>query len=58
MDVYADVAKTIMCEAYKKGMTKDNGYVWFLPDHFSWDWYDPEEGVDPGCTFEEMTEGL
>ena len=30
-EFYESSALTIMCEAYKQGMTQRQGYVWFLP---------------------------
>ncbi|CAG0879002.1 unnamed protein product [Darwinula stevensoni] len=38
-DFYDSAARAVMCEAYKKGMTAKNGYVWFLPRWFSRDWF-------------------
>lgn len=54
MDVYSDVARNIMCEAYRKEMTLKQNYIWFLPNTFNWDWYDP---VEVSCSREEMEEG-
>lgn len=38
-DVYDEVARSVMCEAYKLGMTAQEGYVWFLPSWLSLHWY-------------------
>ena len=56
MDVYARTAPRIICQAYKKGMTMEQGYQWFLPDSYMWDWY--VEVKDLPCTDTEMTKGL
>ena len=60
MDVYPDVAAKVMCEAYKKKMTMEQGYIWFLPDSYPWDWYNPDRKAENfiSCTFDEMTEGM
>lgn len=38
-DVYDEVARSVMCEAYKLDMTAREGYVWFLPLWLSSTWY-------------------
>lgn len=59
-----------MCEAYKQGMTQRQGYVWFLPGWYQFDWYDVDamrqSGIDnedqdddefmPNCTTRQMVE--
>lgn len=49
-------APLIMCQAYKKGMTMKQGYQWFLPDSYMWDWY-YDDTLKIDCTMEEMTDG-
>lgn len=58
-DVYDEVARNVMCEAYKLGMTAQEGYVWFLPLWLSSSWYNTtyynnlfNETVN--CTVENM----
>ncbi|XP_012937195.1 uncharacterized protein LOC101848348 [Aplysia californica] len=41
-DVFSNVAREIMCEAYKLQMTAHDGYVWFLPSWYPEDWVDVE----------------
>ncbi|GFS16037.1 guanylate cyclase [Elysia marginata] len=37
-DVSSNVARQIMCEAFKQQMTGSKGYVWFLPSWYPEDW--------------------
>ncbi|KAL3282262.1 hypothetical protein HHI36_005453 [Cryptolaemus montrouzieri] len=48
-DVVNEVARLIMCEAYKLKMTAKEGYVWFLPIA-----YNSIQGGIINCTAEEM----
>ncbi|XP_018019867.1 atrial natriuretic peptide receptor 1 [Hyalella azteca] len=61
-DFYEDVARIVVCLAYHNGMTAREGYVWFLPQWYSRDWYEmPVENADgslPECTREQMLEAL
>lgn len=58
-DVFDDVARVVMCEAYKSEMTSAQGYVWFLPMWLNTTWYNTDyfnkylhENVN--CTTAEM----
>ncbi|XP_072759038.1 uncharacterized protein [Anoplolepis gracilipes] len=57
-DVYGEVARQVMCEAYKLEMTAVQGYVWFLPLWLQQQWYDTDyynrEGEKVPCTTSEM----
>ncbi|KAF5297767.1 hypothetical protein FQR65_LT09941 [Abscondita terminalis] len=62
-DVYDDVARSVMCEAYKLEMTSKQGYVWFLPLWLNTTWYNTtyfnqvsKEKVN--CTTENMIEAI
>ncbi|XP_043507447.1 uncharacterized protein LOC122527382 isoform X1 [Frieseomelitta varia] len=62
-DVYDQVARQVMCEAYKLEMTAVQGYVWFLPLWLRPEWYDTdrfnlkdEEQVP--CTTMEMSRAI
>lgn len=39
-EFFEHAARHVMCEAYKLGMTQQQGYVWFLPAWYQYDWYD------------------
>ncbi|XP_068980549.1 uncharacterized protein [Bombus flavifrons] len=41
-DVYDQVARQVMCEAYRLEMTAVQGYVWFLPLWLRPEWYDTD----------------
>lgn len=41
-DVVDQVARIVMCEAYKLQMTSREGYVWFLPVWLNTTWYDTD----------------
>ncbi|GFN92404.1 guanylate cyclase [Plakobranchus ocellatus] len=41
-EVTSDVARQIMCEAFKQSMTGYEGYVWFLPSWYPLHWQDVE----------------
>lgn len=58
-DMYEQTARLVMCEAFKLKMTAAEGYVWFLPGMFGFDWHDTkhyneysQESVN--CTSEEL----
>lgn len=58
-DVYDEVARTLMCEAYKLGMTAREGYVWFLPmwlnsTFYDTDYYNQYRNENVNCTTAEM----
>lgn len=60
-DVYDEVARLVMCEAFKLEMTAKQGYVWFLPLWLNTTWYNTtyfnvygHEKVN--CTLENMIE--
>lgn len=58
-DVYDEVARTVMCEAYKLGMTARDGYIWFLPKwlnstFYDTDFYNKESNEHINCTTAEM----
>ncbi|KAI0225558.1 hypothetical protein LSAT2_023695 [Lamellibrachia satsuma] len=36
---FEHLARILLCEAYKQGMTSTNGYVWFLPTFFTDTWW-------------------
>ena len=67
-EFFDTTARTVMCEAYKLGMTQSQGYVWFLPGWYQNDWYKLDEmrakndGIPtkndgiPNCTTAEMIE--
>ncbi|KAJ8951813.1 hypothetical protein NQ318_019786 [Aromia moschata] len=62
-DVVDDVARAVMCEAYKLKMTAKEGYVWFLPVWLNASWYNTDyfnanrsEGVN--CTTKEMVKAI
>jgi hypothetical protein len=38
-DVYDEVARIVMCQAYHLNMTSKDGYVWFLPAWLPRNWY-------------------
>ena len=62
-EFFERAARVIMCEAYKQEMTQKQGYVWFLPGWYQFDWYDVdakrergEDELTPNCTTREMME--
>lgn len=62
-DVFDQVARAAMCEAFKLGMTAENGYVWFLPTWLNKTWYNTtyfneynQERIN--CTTEQMIESI
>ncbi|KAF2362436.1 Receptor ligand binding region [Trinorchestia longiramus] len=60
-DLYEDVARVIMCLAYHHEMTARHGYVWFLPQWYSENWFNKTEKGDeslPECTYEQMMDAL
>ncbi|KAG5329551.1 ILPR protein, partial [Acromyrmex charruanus] len=61
-DVYGEVARQVMCEAYKLEMTAVQGYVWFLPLWLRSQWYDTdyynEKGEQVPCTTNEMMKAI
>lgn len=47
-----------MCDAARRKMTAQNGYIWFLPSFLSWDWYDTDHhSPNFTCKRAEMEEG-
>nr|XP_023022017.1 receptor-type guanylate cyclase gcy-18-like [Leptinotarsa decemlineata] len=62
-DVIENVARTVMCEAYKQEMTAKEGYVWFLPIWLDPNWYDTDAHNNNSsevvnCTTKEMIEAI
>ncbi|XP_076168527.1 uncharacterized protein LOC143147294 isoform X3 [Ptiloglossa arizonensis] len=61
-DVYDQVARQVMCEAYRLEMTAVQGYVWFLPLWLRPQWYDTDrynrEGEKVPCTTLEMSKSI
>lgn len=61
-DVYDQVARQVMCEAYRLDMTGVQGYVWFLPLWLRPLWYDTDyynaEGEEVPCTTAEMNKAI
>ncbi|XP_043673459.1 uncharacterized protein LOC122631609 isoform X2 [Vespula pensylvanica] len=61
-DVYDQVARQVMCEAYKLEMTAVQGYVWFLPLWLRTQWYDTDQynaqGEQVPCSTIEMTKAI
>lgn len=60
-DVYDNVARKVMCEAYRHEMTSKQGYVWFLPLWLHPNWYDTdhfnvEKNETVVCTTAQMIE--
>ncbi|XP_012262718.2 uncharacterized protein LOC105689915 isoform X2 [Athalia rosae] len=57
-DVYDEVARQVMCEAYKLKMTAQEGYVWFLPLWLLSRWWDTDlynkDGENVSCPTSEM----
>lgn len=58
-DVYDEVARSVMCEAYKLKMTAREGYVWFLPKwlnntFYDTDYYNQALNENINCTTSEM----
>lgn len=57
-DVYDPVARAIMCESLRLGMTAKDGYVWFLPTWLTTGWWNTtlhngnKENIS--CTEDEM----
>lgn len=59
LDVFDEIARTVMCEAFRLKMTPADGYVWFLPTWLNETWYNVDyfnvvkrESVN--CTTREM----
>ncbi|KAK2582228.1 hypothetical protein KPH14_004575 [Odynerus spinipes] len=61
-DVYDQVARQVMCEAYRLEMTAVQGYVWFLPLWLRPRWFDTDQynqqGEQVPCTTVEMTKAI
>ncbi|XP_070151049.1 uncharacterized protein [Polyergus mexicanus] len=61
-DVYSEVARQVMCEAYKLEMTAVQGYVWFLPLWLQQQWYDTDYynrmGEKVPCTTSDMMKAI
>ncbi|KOC65570.1 Insulin-like peptide receptor [Habropoda laboriosa] len=61
-DVYDQVARQVMCEAYRLKMTAVQGYVWFLPLWLRPEWYDTDrynkKGEQVPCTTAEMSKAV
>lgn len=62
-DIFDDVARTVMCEAYKLNMIAKNGYVWFLPSWLNATWYDTayfnlHRNETVNCTTANMIEAV
>ncbi|EZA52311.1 Insulin receptor [Ooceraea biroi] len=61
-DVYGEVARQVMCEAYKLEMTAVQGYVWFLPLWLRQQWYNTDYYNQLGemvpCTTSEMMKAI
>ncbi|CAL7950409.1 unnamed protein product [Xylocopa violacea] len=61
-DIYDQVARQVMCEAYRLEMTAVQGYVWFLPLWLRPEWYDTDrynqEGEQVPCTTAEMSKAI
>ncbi len=67
-EFFERAGRIIMCEAYKQKMTQKEGYVWFLPGWYQYDWFDvdairrreSQEGFKdellPNCTTAQMIE--
>ncbi|XP_014237000.1 receptor-type guanylate cyclase gcy-3-like [Trichogramma pretiosum] len=58
-DVYDQVARLVMCEAYRHEMTAKQNYVWFLPiwlrsNWFDTDYYNSAQGESTPCSTAEM----
>lgn len=62
-DVNDQVARQVMCEAYKLQMTGAQGYVWFLPVWLHSNWYDidlhnEKLGSNISCSTDEMKKAI
>ncbi|KAJ8975821.1 hypothetical protein NQ317_003857 [Molorchus minor] len=62
-DVVDDIARTVMCEAYKLKMTARQGYVWFLPVWLNTTWYNTDyfnmyKNEKVNCTTKEMIKAI
>ncbi|KAL0107243.1 hypothetical protein PUN28_015647 [Cardiocondyla obscurior] len=61
-DMYGEVARQVMCEAYKLEMTAVQGYVWFLPLWLRPQWYDTDyynaKNEQIPCTTSEMMKAI
>lgn len=63
-EFFERAGRVIMCEAYKQQMTQKQGYVWFLPGWYKFDWYDvdairrnqDDDEFTPNCTTYQMQE--
>ncbi|KAJ8916169.1 hypothetical protein NQ315_016308 [Exocentrus adspersus] len=62
-DVVDDIARVVMCEAYKLEMTSAQGYVWFLPIWLNNTWYNTDQfnrnqKETVNCTSDEMKKAI
>ncbi|XP_076270946.1 uncharacterized protein LOC143202875 isoform X1 [Rhynchophorus ferrugineus] len=62
-DVVDEIARQVMCEAYKLNMTGAEGYVWFLPMWLNKTWYNTdyfnlEKNETVNCTTHEMIKAI
>ncbi|XP_018331316.1 uncharacterized protein LOC108741146 [Agrilus planipennis] len=62
-DIYDEVARSVMCDAYHLEMTAKQGYVWFLPSWLNATWYNTtyfneihKENIS--CSVENMTDAI
>lgn len=58
-DVVDEIARQVMCEAFKLEMTAVEGYVWFLPMWLNHTWYNTDyfnsnKNETVNCTTAEM----
>jgi len=63
MTSFEQSARAIICEAYHKGMTAKDGYVWFLPNWFTRSWwntdrYNRDFNERVPCSTAEMTRAM
>lgn len=62
-DVVDEIARQVMCEAYKLKMTAVEGYVWFLPMWLNRTWYNTDyfnsqRNESVNCTTGEMIKAI
>ncbi|KAL1491180.1 hypothetical protein ABEB36_011819 [Hypothenemus hampei] len=62
-DVVDEIARQVMCEAYKLGMTSTQGYVWFLPMWLNRTWYNTNyfnqyRNESVNCTTNDMIKAI
>ncbi|KAH1013429.1 atrial natriuretic peptide receptor 2 [Dendroctonus ponderosae] len=62
-DVVDEIARQVMCEAYKLSMTASEGYVWFLPMWLNSTWYNTDyfntnKNETVNCTTAEMIKAI